>query len=58
MMMNFLVNKFSDHTFSVLSHSMAHTLFDSIQSGNPIKNIILSGSSVPGGSILMFQNLF
>ena len=56
---NFLVNKFSDHTFSVFGHSMgSYITLDSIQSGNPIKNIILSGSSVPGGSILMFQNLF
>ena len=36
----------------------SYITLDSIQSGNPIKNIILSGSSVPGGSILMFQNLF
>ena len=56
---NFLSNKFSDHTFSIFGHSMgSYITLDSIQSGNPIKNIILSGSSVPGGSILLFQNYF
>ena len=56
---NFLVNKFSQHTFSLFGHSMgSYITLDSIQSGNPIKNVILSGSSVPDGPILMFQNIF
>ena len=56
---NFLVNKFSQHTFSLFGHSMgSYITLDSIQSGNPIKNVILSGSSVPDGAILMFQNIF
>ena len=56
---NFLLNKFSDHTFSVFGHSMgSYITLDSIQSGNLIKNVILSGSSVPDTSILMFQNIF
>ncbi len=56
---NFLVNKFSQHTFSLFGHSMgSYITLDSMQSGNPIKNVILSGSSVPDGPILMFQNIF
>ena len=56
---NFLIKKYSDHTFSILGHSMgSYITLDSIQSGNPIKNYILSGSSVPSGSILLFQQLF
>ena len=56
---NFLINKYPDHTFSILGHSMgSYITLDSIQSGNPIKNYILSGSSVPSGSILLFQQLF
>tara|TARA_B100000614_G_scaffold145538_1_gene129378 strand:- start:172 stop:1083 length:912 start_codon:yes stop_codon:yes gene_type:complete len=56
---NFLVDKFSDHTFSIFGHSMgSYITLDSMQSGNPIKNVILSGSSVPDGLTLRFQNLF
>ena len=56
---NFLIKEYPDHTFSMLGHSMgSYITLDSIQSGNPIKNYILLGSSVPNKSILLFQQLF
>ena len=44
---NFIIKKYPDHTFSILGHSMgSYITLDSIQSGNPIKNYILSGLSL------------